>query len=299
MSADKISNQEIEPEGTSLKQSDDAGDINQNFLNNGSARLSAQSQMQKAYSRGLNNSKPSPDSGWTFPNLINSPMIPQGIIPPSQADRNLPNLHLPLNKPGNNYNPAIFKDAYQTKMISPLVEMNLRKQFFLQQQQHYQQMQHAHNNQIFNSSSYNSSPVTDIGFNDITKENNSLNRGHQVVTPHVESKNGGSLPSFASLTSGMQGAESPQYHAAVAAQMNTYLSMLQKSQPKMPQNNGITLPSQSRDLSSETSKIKAASCETVSMETVKDNIGTSKPISLQIKPKRPTLLGKLHITFHF
>ena len=306
------------------------GDVNQNFLNGGNARPYF-ANMQRFQLRGLNNTKQSPDSGWTFPNVVNSPMIQQGMLLHQQANFVVENsgnaessdLNLPLNNPNNfsNYNAGIFKDAYQTRLMSPLVEMNLRQHQMqqYQQQQYQQQLQQKQQKTIISNSMI---PQGNSFLEETSIKNNFVSTyGHgtnsyqvrsNAGTPIAENKEQ-KLPPFSSFTSSIPVKGSPQFHAALAAQMNSYFNMLQKSQINQKlSNDNFTIPSKNEEsmclgkdveyvkhkndntrtaeISAKNTKVES-SLQEVNNKNVENKCDTVKTNN-QLRPKRPTLLGK-------
>jgi len=309
-------------------------DVTQNFLNNGGiTRPPYFAMQQRLQLRGLNNTKQSPDSGWTFPSVNNSPMIQQGMLLQQQANFIVENsnaaktseLNLPLNNPNNNYNnynAGIFKDAYQTRLMSPLVEMNLRQQQMqqYQQQQQYQQLQQRQQKQIYGNAKM---PYVNGFFDDGFMKNNFFNtHGHGLSsqqmksnagTPVVENKEQ-TLPPFSSFASSIPPVKgSPQFHAALAAQMNSYFTLLQKSQIKLS-NDNFTCSSKNEESTCLAKDVEHAKHQIDSKRNDEITINTSEPLlqevnsnnmvenncetvktNIQLRPKRPTLLGK-HFT---
>ena len=328
MSSDQFPN-----DGNSMEKGDNTAesntntsDINQNIINNEKTNQF----------RGLNNLKPSPDSGWTFPSLANSPMIPNGISPQSQhiflsektnngaaaisSNNNTANLHLPLKKTldGGCINRSPFMDPYQTR-ISPLVDMNIHQQQMLQHrhfQQHLQQQIHIRNKQRYqnaltpNSFHPNINMLTpnglypNVGYTRTAMNHPSSNNKIKSITPN-EDQNKKSLPSFSSLTSSVRMKRSPDMQNV--AQMSQLVSLFQKEQMRLPlvnpntaQYNGGEIIQQGKNLETERrlNDSNQNRSNSNSFENIKDT--ALYTVSQQSKLKRPTLLGKniTCCTFH-
>ena len=309
-------------------ESSKSSDINQNFINNEKTNT----RQTLPQFRGLNNLKPSPDSGWTFPSLANSPMIPHGVSPQSYSNflpentNNLAvatttmktgNLHLPLkNATDVAYNNSFsLMDPYQTR-LSPLVDMNFHQQQMLKQhyfQQHMQQV-HNRNKQLFTnaltpSGFHPNNIYTPSGLHPIAIDRNNESFMKKNNDNHVRKVNtlgddkdqtGNCLPSFFSLTSAVRVKQSPDLH--VGAQKNQFVSLFQKNHMRLP----LVNPNTEQDIEGELVHQKETNLADNTVESSSNKSNANTPISLENnnralsaavhnKPKRPTLLGKIFI----
>lgn len=321
MSSDQCMNSEkhLEDDSNSNKtiKCSENSDINQNFLN--SEKSSVKPSLPQF--RGLNNLKPSPDSGWTFPSLANSPVIPHGVSPQSHSNflsQNTQNgasatgnLHLPLKNTNelvcNNSFPLV--DTFQTG-LSPLVDMNFHQQQMLQQHYFQQRVRHFHNrnnirfnNALTPSGSHSNTILTPSGH----FSNNGFERNNEFLmknkTDNVADKDvlddEKTLPSFSSLTSSFRVKKSPHMHAP--AQRNQFIPFSQKNHMRLPLINPNTAQYNNGELVNQHEEGSMVYHQMKSFPFKGNNTPIShednnKPISTAAvynRPKRPTLLGKI------
>lgn len=316
MSSDKFAKTEkpLEDDINKIVKCSENSDINQNFLNNEKSNV-------KPQFRGLNNLKPSPDSGWTFPSLANSPMIPNGVSPqshPNFLSQNTNNgasasgnLHLPLLKSTNEFvynNSFPLVDAFQMG-LSPLVDMNFHQQQMLQQHYFQQRVKHFHNrnnirfSNALTPSSFHSNTILapngyfpDNGFevnNEFPLKNKTENLAEKDLLD-----DGKTLPSFSSLASTFRVKKSPDLHTP--AQRNQLLPLSQKNHMRLPLVNPNTAQYSNGELALQKegnmvyhtmkSPFEDSNNTPISHEDNKKPMPTSVVYN---KPKRPTLLGKI------
>lgn len=313
------------------KEGGDCGDINQNFLNqrNGGLTLNPKQHIQQL--RGINSMKASPDSGWTFPNIINSQILQQNY---SQQQANSLNessknrsrdLHLPLiNHHENSYHPGIFQDVYQPKMVSPLVDMSPQRRQQLHQQQ-IQQIQKQRSQNFGNALTPNSSlyypgllqydrfvktPVSNPNkqlnqhlktYNGVRFSNTDLDKSEDTMGSSKTPKNNPqlelgvheqTLPPFVNFSSSIPIVGSPQFQVAIAAaQMKTYYSFLKQSNSNYSSN--INQSPNNEFVSNGTQKSQHYNNLTPVNKTPSSmSLNDSKMETVTTKPSRPTLLGK-------